>query len=439
MSAAKATGAALWEAAHLGRINEVQQLLVRISNDISLKSALEFRHPMEATTPLLAAVLARKTEAVSLLAQAGSRVHATTRTKKKSTPLHVAAYYDFDDVMRVLIFHGADVYRWNAQGQLPLDVARFKGHASCIAVLLRSMEVYQAPLSFRHNGDVFKGWKRSYARLIRVSSEKKAPQYELAFYPTKDSACPTKVAWFSPDTTSLVAADGIELRFAPPAVWVSFRPATFTRDLLPAHLKPYDFRLQAESDAAVREWVNVCAVVGTQSRGRRRTELSDVFVPSSPSPYADGIARFLATSPVGDRGPRVFATISRSAPEGSRSPSPACPSKTVPDFAALAIAPIEARVLPPSAPEVTAAPSAPSLEEALTVEVRPVPAYPIAAFATVVRPKERDTECVVCFDQPKNSVCLPCRHLSCCNTCLAAIELCPLCRAPIESILQIYT
>ncbi|EQC38874.1 hypothetical protein SDRG_03832 [Saprolegnia diclina VS20] len=485
MAPARSVGAALWEAARHGKLDDLKKLLRRISSDISLKPMLEFRHPMEGTTPLLAATLHNHAAALLLLIEAGVRVHATTRTKKKSTPLHVAAYYGYDAIVRLLLQHGADVYRQNALGLLPLDVARFKVQTACVDALLRAMEVFQAPMSYRNAAKVFKSWRRCFVRLLRVSGEKATPQYELAFYPTKDSVCPTKVAWFNPQVSVLEAHpdDALELRFTPAAIWVPYRPSTFTRDVgaLPrAKQQPRAFRLLVESANAVQEWCNIGIVVAVQSR--RHANAADVFVPQATNPYADGIAEFIAASLAANEKHQVHATTSRAAPPSpasnpaspaSNPASPASnpvspasmpsspifslPSACKPpspgvthrpssrtnlpfNFDKLAIGPVAAQPLPASAPSfpgLMAAPSAPPLDETLPVHVRgPPPSYRQA----ITSHANDGAECIICLDAPKNSVTLPCRHLACCSRCLAQdVSLCPVCRAPIESVLQVFT
>ncbi len=49
-----------------------------------------------------------------------------------------------------------------------------------------------------------------------------------------------------------------------------------------------------------------------------------------------------------------------------------------------------------------------------------------------------DRLCVICIEEIKNYVLLPCRHLTCCQKCVTAIITCPACRAPIKEKMQIY-
>jgi len=50
--------------------------------------------------------------------------------------------------------------------------------------------------------------------------------------------------------------------------------------------------------------------------------------------------------------------------------------------------------------------------------------------------------CVVCIDNPRNGLCLPCAHLCVCTACAVDIQrginLCPLCRQPLESVRNVF-
>lgn len=60
-------------------------------------------------------------------------------------------------------------------------------------------------------------------------------------------------------------------------------------------------------------------------------------------------------------------------------------------------------------------------------------------------PAARDnpiSECLVCFDAPRNAVCVPCGHVSMCMRCAVHVERsthqCIVCRASIQSIVRIF-
>lgn len=50
-------------------------------------------------------------------------------------------------------------------------------------------------------------------------------------------------------------------------------------------------------------------------------------------------------------------------------------------------------------------------------------------------------ECVICMTDPRDTTVLPCRHMCMCNKCAKVLRLqtnkCPICRCPVESLLQI--
>lgn len=54
--------------------------------------------------------------------------------------------------------------------------------------------------------------------------------------------------------------------------------------------------------------------------------------------------------------------------------------------------------------------------------------------------KEDDNnKCIVCMQQEKDSLLLPCRHFCSCVYCGQQLSHCPLCRIKIESKMRIYT
>lgn len=47
--------------------------------------------------------------------------------------------------------------------------------------------------------------------------------------------------------------------------------------------------------------------------------------------------------------------------------------------------------------------------------------------------------CVICRDEPKSVVLMPCRHLCLCIVCSGSVRTCPLCRKRIVNIMSVYT
>jgi len=60
------------------------------------------------------------------------------------------------------------------------------------------------------------------------------------------------------------------------------------------------------------------------------------------------------------------------------------------------------------------------------------------------RAVEGSRECVVCMSEPRDTSVLPCRHLCVCKACAELLAVqpstkCPICRAPVSSLLRIQT
>ena len=42
-----------------------------------------------------------------------------------------------------------------------------------------------------------------------------------------------------------------------------------------------------------------------------------------------------------------------------------------------------------------------------------------------------ETTCIVCFEEPKSTIAVPCGHWSVCASCSAQLDECPYCRAEV--------
>jgi hypothetical protein len=66
----------------------------------------------------------------------------------------------------------------------------------------------------------------------------------------------------------------------------------------------------------------------------------------------------------------------------------------------------------------------------------------VPTTAPALHPYE-ETLCVVCFDAPKQYTMLPCLHMCACEACAQQLlqlhHRCPVCRAPIERVGQVFT
>ena len=58
-------------------------------------------------------------------------------------------------------------------------------------------------------------------------------------------------------------------------------------------------------------------------------------------------------------------------------------------------------------------------------------------------PDAEETQCVVCFDAPKDHLVLPCKHLCVCEACAEQLTktrtpMCPVCRGPIRETMKVF-
>jgi len=53
-------------------------------------------------------------------------------------------------------------------------------------------------------------------------------------------------------------------------------------------------------------------------------------------------------------------------------------------------------------------------------------------------PNADENECVVCFDQPREGVFVPCGHIHCCMHCGSQLSKCPTCRTPVSQLIRVF-
>ena len=57
---------------------------------------------------------------------------------------------------------------------------------------------------------------------------------------------------------------------------------------------------------------------------------------------------------------------------------------------------------------------------------------------TPVEEAEQASECVVCLEEKREMVLVPCGHACVCEGCSGTLALCPICRATIEKAVKMY-
>ena len=124
---ARSTNPALWTAAWNGRAEEVQQLLAAGAD-------IEVRGGLDASTPLHAAASWGRERVMRLLISKGADFSAADN--ETFTPLHAAAMEGHEAVVRLLLGKGAEVSRKKKDGWTALHLAASNGLEGVVRLLL---------------------------------------------------------------------------------------------------------------------------------------------------------------------------------------------------------------------------------------------------------------------------------------------------------------
>lgn len=52
---------------------------------------------------------------------------------------------------------------------------------------------------------------------------------------------------------------------------------------------------------------------------------------------------------------------------------------------------------------------------------------------------ELEVNCAICFERPQDTRLEPCGHTDFCRPCVEGLQICPLCRKPIDAVLPAST
>ncbi|RHY41775.1 hypothetical protein DYB34_008711 [Aphanomyces astaci] len=453
-STATRLGSQLIQVCSTGIIEDARTVLAAIKKEKRPTTALEYRHPTSHFTPLHTAAFHGHAEIADLLLQYGADIHTPTNVQKKNTPLHVAAYYGHAKVLKVLVARGADLYRLNADGLLPLDLVRFKNHTEPLnhqdaaRVLLFAVEVHKGSAMYLSSAGLHP-WKACFAHLVRVQSG--APgqtMVELALHAERNSLCPFKVVLFDSKTTrfAMSSAPGqpCELTLSTPVCCYNFKAPAFSRDpsirRTTGTVVPSTFVMRVHSADEASRWIDVCSML----QGIKSSPMGpDTFRQLSPPSRSAARNSYSSSLPISTIAPP---------PPPFRGPPP-----SYDEVLAMQSQPTSQRGMPPPSPPPFPPPPSPityvgsrgpvddDCAGTHTCRKNDTLASSMAKLAvttTLASAPELTSsanECVICMDEVRNAVCIPCGHLSSCFDCLSSASTCPICRTPIQSVVKIYT
>ncbi|VVA16094.1 PREDICTED: putative E3 ubiquitin-ligase [Prunus dulcis] len=407
------------------------------------------------------------------LIELGANVNAYRPGRNAGTPLHHAAKKGLEDIVNLLLSHGANVLIMNDDCQTPLDVARAKGHTNVVRAIERHI-------------CLFSGWLREFygpgflevlapqlvsrkVWVVVLPSGSRKPtkpfKLELAIYSSMQDARPrTVVALWK------VNLEEPKLHQSDPSV-VIHDSSTKTRIKLasadendkkqlqwfcnackgipqarPAFLANNQPQVPATAPPPAEDLELAMAInASIQSALQERPSFPDAHLTyegsASSSDNGCGTSSMNTGSYNGWDAP--IAAADPNASSSSERPGNESGQKTeIQDIPSIQTAPTSDII--PSAPPVA--------------DEEPIH-YPSIDFSPIDMPSPRveiipaklnekkggsdSSSCVICLDAPVEGACIPCGHMAGCMSCLGEIKAkkwgCPVCRAKIDQIVKLYS
>ncbi|OQR91012.1 hypothetical protein THRCLA_09121 [Thraustotheca clavata] len=401
------------------RSNDVPGLIALLESLPPEKKALQIEYrSTNGRTPLMIGCAKNHLTCVQILLQHGAFIDA--RDDKGNAALHYACLQGSAEVLQFLVnTPGVSPYLQNQRGLSPIDVARknvenqdfVQESMQCIDILQRRSLVFEAWVyesvdniaSSVIGMSALQSWATRYAMVSRVGS----PLYlEIALYDVEDghrSAVPREVIMFQ--IAGLVILNTKTKLFNEKPFAFTFHGARRkSAGFLGASQK---FEFAAFDQQSYQIWTQFMT---TQAAAAIVDPLLAIPAPPAyPSAW--------------QQPPPVPAAIPISA--NTQAPPPVAPPKTLHSPSEVSSQAVAAASAPPFEEQHLTASSAPTLN-------------PIPSLAEDRIP----SECIVCFDGPQNAVCIPCGHAAICLKCADHIRQtthqCPVCRADVREIIQLY-
>lgn len=395
-------------------------------------------HPTKGSTPLMAAARHRHgAESVRALLEYGANMDLVERSKRSSTALHTAAYYGHVTTIEYLLRGGADAFVLNRNGHTALDVAWLRHQKEAAMVFSVHTFVYSGWLMV-NNVSRLPFWKRYWCVLLASNKERSTmdmllfrspsdlwpkivlmvegtnPMRQLCERELGSSPCldrpmaPEMVSHALMQAVTMWTAKPFSFDLDRPVVMQKLRRHKFSRDPHTRHgfLQTRDVLFAAENEKSRQEWMQLLPTRQVSS------------APSSP------LTQWLA--PVGTTTTGSFS-----------------------DHLHQSLEMHDAREARLTFNAGFSAPSAPLYNSMIYSE--DVIAYSMTAEQSPLAPVKQSpeplsrSECVICMDVPRDTICVPCGHIAGCHTCLRSIlqaerstPCCPICRAHVETVVKVF-
>ncbi|XP_068327143.1 putative E3 ubiquitin-protein ligase XBAT35 isoform X2 [Pyrus communis] len=442
----------------------------------------------EGKTPLIAACINPGHNLAKTLIELGANVNAYRPGRHAGTPLHHAAKKGLEDVVKLLLSHGANALIMNDDCQSPLDVARAKGHTNVVRAIERHICLFSGWLREFYGPGFLEVLapqlvsRKVWVVVLPCSSRKPTKPFklELAMYPTMQDAKPrTVIALWK------VNLEEPKLHLSDPSVVIHDNTAK-TRVKLAAADENDKQQLQLFCNAC-KGIPQACPAFLGNNQPPVAPATAPPAAPATAPPAAEDLELAMAISASIQSAMQERASFPDPHPtyEGSASSSyngwaGASPSNDsyngwgVPTAAA---APkvssskwsgtesskvgessqqveIQDTSSVQTAPTSDIIPSAPpvaddSLDAARihypSIDFSPIdiPSPSLESKPAKVEEKKGESgSCVICLDAPVEGACIPCGHMAGCMSCLKEIKGkkwgCPVCRAKIDQVIRLY-
>ncbi|CAN6677398.1 unnamed protein product [Malus baccata var. baccata] len=435
----------------------------------------------EGNTPLIVACTNHGPYNVAkTLIELGANVNAYRPGRHAGTPLHHAAKRGREDVVKLLLSHGANALIMNDDCQSPLDVARAKGHTNVVRAIERHICLFSGWLREFYGPGFLEVLapqlvsRKVWVVVLPCSSRKPTKPFklELAMYPTMQDAKPrTVIALWK------VNLEEPKLHLSDPSVVIHDNTAK-TRVKLAAADENDKHQLQlfcnackgipqacpaflgnnqppvapATAPPATEDLELAMAISASiQSAMQERPSFPD------PHPTYEGSASssyngWAGASPSNDSYNGWGVPTAAAAPKVSSSKRSGTESSEVgessqqveiQDTSSVQTAPTSDII--PSAPPVAddSLDAAPIHYPSIDFSPIDIPSPSLESTPAKVEEKKGESgSCVICLDAPVEGACIPCGHMAGCMSCLKEIKGkkwgCPVCRAKIDQVIRLY-
>ncbi|ETI49998.1 hypothetical protein F443_06348 [Phytophthora nicotianae P1569] len=427
---------ALWRAAKSCNAKKLQQFVSKES-DGDIQALLDQPHPVKGTTPLMVAASKKYgTETVRALIDLGADLDATDKGKHQNTALHYAAYKNRIAQLELLLEAGADLFALNGKGHTALDVARLRGRKEAAAVLTSRLQIHSGWVYLRSKS-MLGFWKRRWCVLLACNSKRTAT--ELCIFHGPDKAHPEAIIWQDSPADSTHCSpfeDGKANSFKldTRVIYQKLFARHYSRykssgrtHVHKASMQPREYVFACDTETGRDAWIRA---LGSRQRGGdcTNTTVSSTYVGS---PHRGSVSSRAATA---DTAPVEDSSSSETSIQADKLGSLATPEPAQPMTRATAPTFVEDD-------DGYIWGDVPGSRSTSTSEI-----FPLATVVTITgdpnAPQQliRD-RCIVCAENHRDSVCIPCGHVAGCYDCMRAVtqenSSCPVCRAHVDGVVRI--